>query len=66
MNKMLQYMVVHVDPHIPWEKVEENWAKLANAENAIWIRTCFNKARQAFLAASKMLCPLIKTVSACL
>ena len=45
MNKMLKYMVVHADSHIPWEKVEENWAKLANVENATWVRTCYNKAK---------------------
>ncbi len=45
MNKMLKYMVVHADSHIPWEKVEENWAKLANVENAVWVRTCYNKEK---------------------
>ncbi|MBW2517346.1 MAG: DUF4242 domain-containing protein [Deltaproteobacteria bacterium] len=43
MNKAHKYMVVHNDPHIPWKKVEENWAKLADVENATWIRTCYNK-----------------------
>ncbi len=45
MNKMLKYMVVHADSHIPWEKIEENWAKLANVENATWVRTCYNKEK---------------------
>lgn len=45
MNKPLKYMVVHDDPHIPWEKVEENWAKLANVEHATWVRTCYNKEK---------------------
>ena len=45
MNKMLKYMAAHVDPHIPWEKVEENWAKLANVEHATWVRTCYNKEK---------------------
>ena len=45
MNKMLKYMVVHADSHTPWEKVEENWAKLANVENATWVRTCYNKEK---------------------
>ena len=45
MNKMLKYMVAHADSHIPWEKVEENWAKLANVENATWVRTCYNKEK---------------------
>jgi hypothetical protein len=43
MNKPRKYMVVHDDPHIPWDKVEENWAKLADVEHATWIRTCYNK-----------------------
>ena len=45
MAKMLKYMVVHRDTTIPWEKVEDNWAKLANVENATWVRTCFNKEK---------------------
>ena len=45
MNKRLQYMVVHVDPNIPWKKVEENWSKLANVEHATWVRTCFNREK---------------------
>jgi hypothetical protein len=43
MPVMKKYMVVHNDPHIPWKKVEGNWAKLANVEEATWVRTCFNK-----------------------
>jgi hypothetical protein len=38
-------MVVHEDPHVSWEKVEENWGKLANVEHATWVRTCFNKQK---------------------
>ena len=45
MNKLLKYMVVHVDPHISWKKVEGNWAKLAGVEDATWVRTCFNKEK---------------------
>ena len=45
MNKLLKYMVVHADSKMPWEKVEENWAKLANVEKATWVRTCYNKAK---------------------
>jgi hypothetical protein len=26
MAKMSKYMVTHITPDIPWEKVEENWA----------------------------------------
>ena len=45
MAKMSKYMVTHINPDIPWEIVEENWAKLANVETASWIRTCFNKEK---------------------
>ena len=45
MDKMLQFMVVHADSSVPWEKVEENWAKLTNVEHAIWRRTCYNKEK---------------------
>jgi hypothetical protein len=45
MAKMLKYMVVHNDPHISWEEVEENWAKLANVEKCTWMRTFFNKEK---------------------
>ena len=44
MNGLKQYMVVHVDPNIPWEKVEENWRKLADVEDATWVRTCYNRS----------------------
>ena len=43
MAKLLKFMVVHRDPDVSWEKVEENWGKLANVESATWVRTCFNK-----------------------
>ncbi|UCF91660.1 MAG: DUF4242 domain-containing protein [Desulfobacterales bacterium] len=43
MTKMSKFMVVHRDPHITWDKVEENWSRLANVESATWVRTCFNK-----------------------
>ena len=45
MGKMRRYMVVHEDPDVSWDKVEENWGKLANVENATWVRTCFNKEK---------------------
>ena len=45
MAKMQKYMMVHNDATIPWEKVEENWTKLANVENATWVRTCFNREK---------------------
>ena len=45
MAKMLKYMIVHHDPNISWEKVEENWAKLVKVENCTWVRTWFNKEK---------------------
>jgi hypothetical protein len=45
MAKMLKYIIVHHDPNISWEKVEENWSKLANVENSTWVRTWFNKEK---------------------
>lgn len=45
MAKMLKYMVVHKDPNISWEKVEENWAKLAKVEKCTWVRTFFNREK---------------------
>ena len=45
MAKMLKYMVVHNDPNISWEKVEENWTKLANVERCKWLRTLFNREK---------------------
>ena len=45
MAKMLKYMIVHHDPNISWERVEENWAKLANVEKCTWVRTLFNKEK---------------------
>lgn len=43
MAKMKKFMAVHRAPDISWEKVEENWAKSANVEEATWIRTYYNK-----------------------
>ena len=45
MAKMLKYMIVHNDPNISWEKVEENWTKLAKVEKCTWVRTSFNKEK---------------------
>ena len=45
MAKMSKYMVTHINPDVSWEKVEENWAKLANVETASWMRTCYNKEK---------------------
>jgi hypothetical protein len=45
MAKLLKYMVVHKDPDISWDKIEENWGKLAEVEEATWVRTCFNRKK---------------------
>ena len=45
MAKMLKYLVVHKDPDISWEKVEENWTKLANVGRCKWLRTLFNREK---------------------
>ena len=46
MAKMLKFMIVHSDPNISWEEVEEKWAKLATVENCTWVRTCFNREKR--------------------
>lgn len=43
MAKQEKFMVVHRDPSVSWDKIEENWAKAANVESATWIRTYFNR-----------------------
>ncbi len=43
MKRMKSFMVVHKDPKVSWDKVEENWAKLVDIEPATWIRTYYNK-----------------------
>lgn len=45
MAKMSKYIVVHNDPDISWEKVEQNWARLAKVEKCTWMRTYFNKEK---------------------
>ena len=42
LKKMNYYMVVHRDPNVSWEKVEEYWSKMADIEPATWIRTYYN------------------------
>ena len=42
MKKMKNFMVVHRDPQVLWQKVEENWSKMVDVEPAIWLRTYFN------------------------
>jgi hypothetical protein len=43
MKRMKTFMVVHRDPKVSWEKVEENWAKMVDIEPATWVRTYYNK-----------------------
>jgi len=45
MKEWTQFMVVHRDPGIPWESVEQNWGKLAKVESAKWVRTYFNREK---------------------
>ena len=45
MAKLLKYMVVHRDPDISWDKVEENWGKLTRVEEATWVQTWFNREK---------------------
>jgi len=33
-KKMQKFMVVHRDPNISWDKVEENWSKMVSVEPA--------------------------------
>ena len=42
MKRMKSYMVVHRDPDVSWEKVEENWSKMVDLEPATWLRTYYN------------------------
>ncbi len=43
MKNVTKFMVVHNDPHIKWEDVEQNWRKLAKLEDVKWDRTYFNR-----------------------
>jgi hypothetical protein len=45
MKKMKNFMVVHRDPDISWDKVEENWSRMLDFEQATWLRTYYNKER---------------------
>lgn len=45
MTKMTKFMVYHDNPEISWEKVEENWSKLANVEEATWVTTYYNREK---------------------
>lgn len=45
MTTMMKFMVYHDAPDIGWDKVEENWRKLANVEEATWVRTYYNREK---------------------
>ena len=42
MKRMKNFMVVHRDPDVSWDKVEENWSKMVDLEPATWLRTYYN------------------------
>ena len=39
---MNKYMMIHKNPSINCEEVQENWRKLAQVEAGIWLKTYFN------------------------
>jgi hypothetical protein len=39
---MKSFMVVHKDPRVSWDKVEENWSRIVDLEQATWLRTYYN------------------------
>jgi arsenate reductase-like glutaredoxin family protein len=43
MTKLNKYMMVHNNPGVDCEEVQDNWRKLAQVETATWIRTYFNE-----------------------
>ncbi|ACN14502.1 hypothetical protein HRM2_13930 [Desulforapulum autotrophicum HRM2] len=43
MAKMMQFMTVHKNPGIDFKLVQSNWQKMANMDDATWVRTYFNK-----------------------
>ena len=40
---MKKFMVVHKEPRLRWEVVEDNWRKLAQVEHAQWVKTYYNQ-----------------------
>ena len=42
MKKLKNFMVVHRDPQVSWETVEENWSRMVDLEPATWLRTYYN------------------------
>lgn len=43
MAKMKQFMVVHYNPGIDCNVVQDNWRKMAAIESATWVRTYINE-----------------------
>ncbi len=43
MARMKKYLAIHHNPGIDCKVVQANWRKLANVENAQWVRTFFNQ-----------------------
>ena len=46
MKKMKNFMVVHRDPQVPWQQVEENGSRMVDVEPATWLRTYYNADEQ--------------------
>jgi len=44
MAKKQKFMVVHHDPNVDCNVVQDNWRKMANIESATWVRTYINEA----------------------
>lgn len=42
MKRRKSYIVVHRDPDVCWDKIEENWSKMVDLESATWLRTYYN------------------------
>lgn len=42
MKRRKIYMVLHREPGVSWDKVEENWSKMVDLEPATWLRTYYN------------------------
>ena len=45
MSKLRQFMVVHHNPGIDCDELQANWRKMANLEEATWVRTYFNEEK---------------------
>jgi hypothetical protein len=42
---MKKYMVVHHNPGVDCQVIQDNWRKLSKVETAQWLRTYFNEAQ---------------------